>query len=185
MVPARAGARPAPLVEDLPCHAEPGAADVSGTGPGHVGPEGAADRRPATGDGRGARAAQGLAAASGLVGAGPGRLDRRLRDGARQAGGRAGAGAGAGHRAVGTHARGDAGGRGRQRAAALHPVERHPRPRGGGGDGRRAALARDHRQHRLSRLHRAEARLGADARAGGLRQGRARCCCPRTTCGCG
>ena len=43
----------------------------------------------------------------------------------------------------------------------------------------------DHRQYRLSGLHRAEARLGAPARAEDLRRSRARCCCRRTTCGCG
>ena len=36
---------------------------------------------------------------------------------------------------------------------------------------RRSALPQDHRQHRLSRLHRAEARLGQEQRAGCLRQG--------------
>ena len=59
----------------------------------------------------------------------------------------------------------------RQGAAPLHPVERHAQPRRGGEARRRSALPQDHRQHRLSRLHRAEARLGEEQRAGDLRQG--------------
>ena len=43
---------------------------------------------------------------------------------------------------------------------------------GSGRARRRSALPKDHRQHRLSRLHRAKTRLGAPARAEDFRQGR-------------
>ena len=98
-----------------------------------------------------------------LVGAVPGRLDRRRRGGVRRAGGRAAAGAMCGHRAVGADARRDPARRAGRGAAALHPVERHPRPRGGGRARRRSDVPRDHRQHRLPRLHRAQAGLGRSA----------------------
>ena len=69
----------------------------------------------------------------------------------------------------------------RQGAAALHPVERHAQPR----RGRRSSTPiRDfrhaHRQHRLSRLHRAEARVGEEQRARRSSSRCARCCCRRT-----
>ena len=50
---------------------------------------------------------------------------------------------------------------------------------------RRPALSQTHRQHRLSRLHRAEARLGEEQRAGVFDQGAQRCCCRRIFCGSG
>jgi hypothetical protein len=48
---------------------------------------------------------------------------------------------------------------------ALHPLERHAEPCGGGGDGRRSGVAARDGQHRVPRLHGAEARLGAEQRA--------------------
>ena len=56
-------------------------------------------------------------------------------------------------------------------AAPLHPVERHAQPCRGGQARRRPALSQADRQHRLSRFHRAKARLGEEQRAGDFRQG--------------
>ena len=82
------------------------------------------------------------------------------------------AGARARHRPFRPDARRDADRQGRPAAPPLHPVERRPLGEGGGGARRRSALPRDHRQHRLSGLHRAEARLGAPPRAEDFRRGR-------------
>ena len=57
------------------------------------------------------------------------------------------------------------------------------RMRGAGG-ARCPTLRDDRRQHRDARLHRAQAALGARARAGDLRADRAPCCCPRTMSAC-
>ena len=77
----------------------------------------------------------------------------------------------------------------RARPAARHPLER---PAHGGGvrrdprpAGRPRGAGAGHRQRRPHRLHRPEDPVGAQARARGLRAGRASCCCPRTTCACG
>ena len=73
-------------------------------------------------------------------------------------------------------------------AAPGDPLERPahtgkvPRDRG---DGRAGAADRAHRQPGAHRLHRAQAALGPRARARRLPAACPRCCCPRTTCGCG
>ena len=73
-------------------------------------------------------------------------------------------------RPLGPDARRDAARRERHRAASGDPVERRPQRRGvRGARARGAGVARDHRQSRDARLHRAEAALGARARARRLR----------------
>ena len=80
-----------------------------------------------------------------------------------------GNGGGQRHRPLRPDAWRDASRRRRQGSPSLHPVER----RALGGRGTRAQPGRraHHRQHRLPRLHRAQAPLGEASRAGGLRPG--------------
>ena len=110
----------------------------------------------------GDRAGRAVAPASRLVRAGSRRLDPRDGGSARRAEGEARRRTcrGQGHRPFRPHARRDAARCRRQGAASLHPLERHAQPRRGREARCRSALPEDHRQHRVSRLHRAEARLG-------------------------
>ena len=68
------------------------------------------------------------------------------------------------------------------------PLERRPDGRGvrrDRGAGRPRAADRAHRQPGADRLHRAEAAVAAQARAGGVRRGSRGSCSPRTTCASG
>ena len=140
----------------------------------HVVGEGRADRLRSADRRVAERAAQRRATACRLVGAGSrklglgdGRGDRRALP--RPAGGPE---ARARHRPLRSDARGHADRRRRPSTAPLHPVERRALGAGSGGARRRPAVPGDHGQHRVSRLHGAEARLDSAPRAGDLRQGR-------------
>jgi hypothetical protein len=135
--------------------------------------QGGADRPGPAPRRRRQRAARRLPAAARLVRAGSGGLVAGGRGGGRRA--RAAARRAARRRALGADARRGLPRPRRPGAAAGDPVERRP----GGGGMRRArgglpALARGRRQHRDAGLHRAEAPMARQARAGGLRAGRQR-----------
>ena len=110
------------------------------------------------------------APAPALVRTGPGGLVER-HPGRRARPARRSARAGGGGGPCRPDARRDSAGRGRSPAAPRDPVERWPQPcRMCGAGSRRSRSARHFGQYRDARLHRAQARLGARARARDLRR---------------